>query len=228
MALFGKKTEPFPADMPRPSLGPPTDLVIGMRQQGFTNNQIVQTLQRDGYTSDQIFDAMSQADIKGGVQPIQLQYAEPYPPYPEMVQPGFQPMQGPALGAAYEEPSREKIEEVAEAIIEEKWSEIVTSVNKVVEWKNKTEAKLEAFEEKVDTLQKSFDEMHNAIIGKITESDKNILEVGTEIKAMQRVFKQVLPTFTQNVNQLSRIINRTQAQGTKTRVEEKRAEEKKK
>lgn len=67
MPLFGKKAEPFPADMARPSLGPPTDLVIGMRQQGFTNNQIVQALQRDGYASDQIFDAMSQADIKGGI-----------------------------------------------------------------------------------------------------------------------------------------------------------------
>ncbi len=210
MPLFRKREEPFPADMPAPSLGPPTDLVIGMRQQGFTNNQIVQALQRDGYASDQIFDAMSQADIKGGVQPMPPVYAEqPFPGQPEG------PMSGPEIGATmpsapvYEEPSREKIEEIAEAIIEEKWSELVASVNKVVEWKNKTEAKLDSFDEKVATLQKSFDEMHKAILGKITEYDKNIMEVGTEIKAMQRVFKQVLPTFTQNVNQLSRIVGRS-------------------
>ena len=34
---------------------------------------------------------------------------------------------------------------------------------------------------------------------------KNILEVGTEIKAMEKVFQKVLPTFTSTVNELSRI-----------------------
>jgi len=54
-------------------------------------------------------------------------------------------------------------------------------------------------------MQQSFDKLHQAIIGKIAEYDKNILNVGTEIKAMEKVFQKVLPTFTENVNELSRV-----------------------
>ena len=37
------------------------------------------------------------------------------------------------------------------------------------------------------------------------EYDKHIMEVGSEIKAMEKVFSKVLPTFTENVNELNNI-----------------------
>ena len=64
MALFGKKKKEVPAGMPE---GVPTERVIQMRQQNLSNDQVIQTLQQEGYNSSQIFDAMSQADIKGVV-----------------------------------------------------------------------------------------------------------------------------------------------------------------
>jgi len=47
---------------------PPTQKVVAMRQQGLSNNQIIQMLQREGYDSNLVFEAMSQADIKTGVE----------------------------------------------------------------------------------------------------------------------------------------------------------------
>ena len=47
--------------------------------------------------------------------------------------------------------------------------------------------------------------LHKAIVSKIGEYDKNLLDVGTEIKAMEKVFQKVLPTLTENVSELSRI-----------------------
>jgi len=44
-------------------------------------------------------------------------------------------------------------------------------------------------------------------IGKISEYDKNITDVGVEIKAMEKVFQKVLPTFTENVNKIDRLAN---------------------
>ena len=41
-------------------------------------------------------------------------------------------------------------------------------------------------------------------MSKIADYDKNLLSVGTEIKAME-VFQKVLPTLTENVGELSRI-----------------------
>ena len=77
MGLFGKKKEavppvpvsaPMPAASEAPAAGIPTDKIVQLRQQGLSNNQIIESLQREGYSSAQVFDAMSQADIKGIVE----------------------------------------------------------------------------------------------------------------------------------------------------------------
>ncbi len=116
---------------------------------------------------------------------------------------GMQPMGPPQQYGGMDDRSR--IEEVAEAIIDEKWEELLRNLNKISEWKEKTEAKLNKFEQELAEVRASFDKLHKAIIGKIGEYDQNILNVGTEIKAMERVFQKILPTFTENVNELSRI-----------------------
>ena len=42
------------------------------------------------------------------------------------------------------------------------------------------------------------------MLGKITEYDDNLTNVGTEIKAMGKVFSKVLPSLTDSVNKLQR------------------------
>jgi len=54
-------------------------------------------------------------------------------------------------------------------------------------------------------MKDQFDELHKAVIGKIGEYDKNILNVGAEVKAMEKVFSNVLPVFVNNVKQLNDI-----------------------
>ena len=206
MALFsfGKKREEQPPA--EPYAGTPTELVIQMRQQGLSNNQIVQTLQRQGYSSSQIFDAMSQADIKGIVEQAPAPPLGPMPRTQMMQMP--QPEQAPALPvmpAPAPETSRERIEEIAETIIDEKWEELMKNVEKIVTWKDATESRITRIEESIADLKKSFDELHRGILGKISEYDKGIRDVGTNIKAMQEVFKKVLPQFTENVSELGRI-----------------------
>ena len=62
MGLFGSaKKEGAP-------LGVPTDKVLSMRQQGLSNNQIIQNLQTSGHEPNQIFDALNQADLKGSIE----------------------------------------------------------------------------------------------------------------------------------------------------------------
>jgi hypothetical protein len=97
------------------------------------------------------------------------------------------------------------IEEIAEAIIDEKWAELLKNISQITEWKEKTESNINKLEQELHDLKDSFDKLHKAIIGKIGEYDQNILNVGTEIKAMEKVFQKVLPAFTENVNELSRI-----------------------
>ncbi|MBN1645675.1 hypothetical protein JW868_01395 [Candidatus Woesearchaeota archaeon] len=108
------------------------------------------------------------------------------------------------------DPTSSDTEELVEAIIDEKWKDMVADIQKVIEWKNVTETKITTIEQKFKDLQSQFDNLHKALIGKISDYDKNILDVGAELKAMEKVFSNILPTFTKNVQELNNIANRMQ------------------
>ena len=236
MALFEKKKKPLsqvPAEAPDAS-SLPVDQIKAMQARGYANNQIIQALQRDGYTSQQVFDAMKQAELSAAVgAPLQEEGAQPemagaeyggmpppegeaYPPeetYPEapaMPQPvreDMPPPMGAPLGRTGTVDS-ERIEEIAEAIIDEKWEEIAKNINKIIEWKDTIEGKIQGLDEDFKRLKLDFDKLHSSILGKVGEYDQHILNVGTEIKAMEKVFQKILPTLTENVSQLSRVTER--------------------
>ncbi len=208
MGIFdlGKKKEEAPK-----SATTPVGEVLRMKGQGFTNNQIVQALQRNGYKMHQIFDAMNQADLRsagpveGSVPP---ELAEPslgqsaeQDNIPDL--PGEQPIQQEQQ--APQERYEERVEEVAEAIIEEKWEDLMKSINKLLEWKEEMGNKMAAVEQSVNDLKENFEGLQRSVIGKVAEYDKSMKSVGADIQAMETVFQKVLPTLTDNVNELSRL-----------------------
>lgn len=224
MAMFRlKKGHEEHAEFQIPPSGIPTDQVIQMRRQGLSNNQIVQSLQRMGYKSHDIFDAMNQADIKGGVEGMQLDelgdIQNPLSqggygiPLEMQQQPTRSPMsmapppqQYPSMQASPpQQDLRHEIEEVAESIIDEKWEEFMENVKKLSEWKGQIEGRFVKIEQDISSLKERFEVLNKGVLGKIGEYDKNISEVGTEIKAMEKVFQKIMPTLSQNVNELSRI-----------------------
>jgi len=197
--IFGKKEGPPPMQAQMGG-GVPTEQVLTMKQQGFTNNQIVQNLQRSGFTIDQINEAVHQADMKEAVIPAAIPPSMPSPPPVG----GFQPMPSTIMTGTQEE----KIEEVAETIIDEKWKELMQNVSRIADWKDNTETRLTRMEQQMTDLKNSFDNLHEGILGKIGEYDKGLTNVATEIKALEKVFQKILPGFIDNVNELSRITKR--------------------
>jgi len=248
--LFGKKEDktsgpnaPFVMSGGSPPTNVPIEQVINLRKQGISNSQIVEMLQRDGYKTHQIFEAMNQADLKAAV--VSKAVPEDFGvrnPIPEFGQAGDMPQfsgfneaggkqniprkempeqdyeedvyQQPEAGIVGTETTIpgnmrneeiEKIEEISEAIINEKWNEFIINVNKIIAWKERTEARMKALEERFEDLRASFSELQKALLGKVEEYDRHINDVGTEIKAMEKIFQKVLPSFTANINELSRI-----------------------
>lgn len=102
---------------------------------------------------------------------------------------------------------------MVEAIIDEKWNELVKDINMIVEWKNQAQNTIVSIEQQFKDLKDQFDKLHEALIAKIGEYDKNILDVGAEVKAMEKVFSKVLPVFTQNVAELSKITRTMKGEG---------------
>jgi len=198
-------------DMPPQPQGPPVQQVMNMRQQGLSNNQITQNLQREGFKTHDIFDAMNQADLKTGVGPAPMENAPPpqnpmQPPQgPPQMPPNMPPpMEVTDVGGTLN-PMDERIEEVAEAIIDEKWSDLLDSVKKIIDWKESTTQRIDKIEQKFVDLKTEFDKLHSSILDRIGQYDSNMTDIGSEIKALEKVFQKILPTLTENVNELSRI-----------------------
>jgi hypothetical protein len=190
--------------------GVPLDQVKAMKAQGFENNQIIESLQRDGYSSSQIFDAINQADLVPAADVFSQQQKAPPAQQPPPQQ-NLQPQEVSYQEHAHDAPASFELantEELVEAIIDEKWNDLIKDINKIIDWKNETEAKVISLEQRFDMLKEQFDKLHAAVIGKVGEYDRHILDVGAEIKAMEKVFSKVLPVFTENVHDLQGIVDK--------------------
>lgn len=171
---------PIPQQPPSPTDVPLND-VISMQQQGLSNNQIIQTLQRQGYQQTQIYDALAQSEAKKSIEPMDL---------------------GEGMTAPAKHPDTESI---VEQIIEEKWTTLQKDISKINEWKDNITSRVDKVEQSAQDLRADLEGLHKAIVNRIGEYDKTLVDVGTEIKAMEKVFQKVLPELTTNIQELSRI-----------------------
>ncbi|MDD5086496.1 MAG: hypothetical protein PHV16_01960 [Candidatus Nanoarchaeia archaeon] len=210
MALFGSKKGDENISQGYTNVDP-VDLVLQMREQGLSNNQIISSLQREGYQTTQIFDAMNQADLsRANGAPVQesQDYSQEQISPQELLYPNEQQFQQEEV---YEQPDYSqddatKIEELVEAVVEEKWVDIVRDIKKVVEWKSRVDSDIASIRQEINDLKESFNSLHKNIIGKIDEYDRNISNASTNIKAMENVFQKAIPRFTENINELSRTV----------------------
>ncbi|MFH0875424.1 MAG: hypothetical protein V1859_05785 [archaeon] len=186
----------------------PINLIRTMKQQGMSNNDIIQNLIRQGYSNTQIFDAINHIETKNAVESMPENLMQMPQKTRGAENSEFMPDSQDVVTSLVPDKFDPKVEELIETIIDEKWEELIKDVNKIIEWKARAEVRIAAVELKTDSLKQSFDELHRAVIGKISEYDQHILDVGTEIKAMEKVFSKVLPTFTENVHELSRITDK--------------------
>lgn len=185
MALFdfAKKKD---AQVP---MSTPTDYVRDMRAQGYSDEQIVQALRTSGYPEQMIDDAMRQTQVK----------TSPSMPAPSLME----------SAVPKGEPDKAEFESIAEAIVEERFQELKSMLDKRKEFEEKTNTELARLSQEVLDLKGDMQNLHKAIVSKISDYDKNLLSVGTEIKAMEKVFQNILPELTRNVSELSRITKST-------------------
>jgi len=180
---------PMPGSMPPPLPSEiPISQVASMQTQGLTNNQIIQSLQRQGYQPTQIYDALAQAEAKRSIEPMEV---------PGEMAPQRTEARGP--------PAHPESEAIVEQIIEEKWQELQKDLAKINEWKDLVSSRMDKLEQSTTDMKMDLDGLHKAIVSRIGEYDKTLMDVGTEIKAMEKVFQKVLPELTGNIQELSRI-----------------------
>ncbi len=161
----------------------PVEQVMIMRQQGASNPQIIQTLQKN-YSSQAIADALAQSEARMA--------GEPYPSAPEFI-PQAQPQM-----------SNQNVTEEVELQINEKWKALADELKPLSEWKDSVESRLSQMNNDINAVKSEVEKIHKAVFAQIQEYGQNLRDVGAEIKAIEKVFTQVIPELTSSVQDISR------------------------
>lgn len=204
----------------------PTQKVIELKKQKLLDSQIIQMLEQEGYQPSQILEALNQAKLKNQLngsidnivnsdQPQSTPNTNIAPEQQEQI-----PMQPQDLNQQdynndvnttnqYDDlnmpaGTTEILQEIAEKIVEEKWHQLYDEVMQIFNWKTKVEAKINEMDSKINSLNQSIQTLQGSIFGKLKDYDENIQEFGTEIKAIDKVFKQFVPNLKTTITDLNK------------------------
>lgn len=149
-----------------------------LKSMGYSNYQIIDAMQAEGFSANDIYEAINLVENEGSSDVTT-----------ESV---------PAASS-----DEERIQEIAEEIIAERWEEIIANIKKVIDWKNRSEERLNKMEADIEALKEQMSNLNESVLRKIKEYDNHLVEFSSNFRAMENVFKDVLPEFTQSVQLLS-------------------------
>jgi len=104
-------------------------------------------------------------------------------------------------------PLIEDIHALVEEVIKEKWEEVLSTIGDITTWKSKISDDLEAVKQEVLRVQSRFDNLQAAVLGKVREYEKDIKTIGSEMKALEKVFEKIMEPLTTNIKELKRIVD---------------------
>lgn len=105
----------------------------------------------------------------------------------------------------YSQSNLDEMEELIESVVEEKWRSLVENFGDMGLWKDKVRTEILSIKQELVRLENRFENIQKAVLGKIRTYDENIIEVGSEIKALEKVFGKIIDPLTTNIKELDRI-----------------------
>lgn len=181
--------------MPNQEVVSAYNAVKKLKSMGYSNYQIIDAMQAEGFNANEIYEAINLIENESSSDVVT-----------ESV---------PAASS-----DEERIQEIAEEIIAERWEEIVANIKKVIDWKNRSEERLNKMEADIEALKQQMSNLNEAVLNKIKEYDAHLVEFSSNFRAMENVFKDVLPEFTQSVQLLSSYVNELKPKKSKKKSNE--------
>ncbi|MAG45215.1 MAG: hypothetical protein CMH63_00375 [Nanoarchaeota archaeon] len=190
-----------------------------LKQKNTPNSEIIETLKKEGYSSQEIYNNMSAQEKNPDKELAPPTPSEemgagpgtetPEAKEPEKEEPSFIPTEKfPAPKQIPQRQNLEELEEIAESIIEEKMNELSVNFSDLNMWKEKTATEMEAIKQEILRLRNQFENLQSALVGKVEDYKKNIGDVSVEVKTLSKVLEKILQPLTMNVKELGRITER--------------------
>lgn len=111
----------------------------------------------------------------------------------------------PAAQLAYNRTNIEEIEALIESVVEEKWRQAMESFGDINMWKEKARTEITSIKQEILRLQNRFENLERALIGRVQEYDTHVLNIGAEIKALEKVLQKIMEPLAYNVKELERL-----------------------
>ena len=108
----------------------------------------------------------------------------------------------------YQPTNIDELEELVESIIDEKWRSLIENFGDIGLWKDRVRTEIGSIKQELRRLENRFDNLQKAVLGKVTDYDKHMIEVGSEIKALEKVFEKIITPLTSNIKELEKITTR--------------------
>jgi len=180
---------------------------------------------KENKTYQDIYDTINQSNLKPGSPPEldsnPLSELDQFEPSKENIMqappqaPEHQEMPNVPAPPSYDyntpnfqQDSGSQVQEVVESLIEEKWGEVLSKVGDIDLWKERVEIELTAIKQEIIRTQTHFMSLQNSVLGKVNDYNQNILNVNTEMQALEKVFQKILEPLSTNVKELSKITDR--------------------
>lgn len=221
----------------------PTERVKELASQGNDEKSIISQMKNEGYKEDEINQGLNKAlkfevsqepkkSSQSPQQPSQQNYSQNYqfiPPSPDEIQKertgGQRPQQdsGSTPQIETQETSQQpysgedeiSLEELVEEIINEKWKDISEKMKSYDKNIGKIENQISNIEKRMDKLETKEDKERERLGKKIEESGTHIQNIEGRISGIEKAFKEFLPQLTDNVKDLSEIVNKMKKENKK-------------
>lgn len=200
-----------------------SSLISGMKEKGMGNSNIIDELKNKGHSSKDIYDSLD----KGGQQPA----SDLEPPSPsensQPTLPTSQPMDGGFEQQPTEKPQEEglmgpplsdnipqqipqrqnveNIEEIAEAIVDEKLQEFSSSLGDLAVWKERVNSEIGAIKQEVVRVRNQLENIQVGMLGKVEGYNKSVQSMSSEMRALSKVMEKIMQPLTMNIKELSRM-----------------------
>lgn len=186
--------------------------IISMRQQGMPDQQIFDMLTKEGVPPEAIDQAMN-APVG---QPPGNMPGPPLPPPPgaTLPPPPGQAMMGPrGIPAppgqvAQLETESEDVEALVEKLVAEKAEGMDMRLKDIEADMGKVRADVQELKNGVTELTTKYAGLQEDSLGKVEEYAKELENVGAQIKAMQRILQQIIPSLAENITQLQQVVDK--------------------
>ncbi len=193
------------------------DQVMQMRNQGISENEIVNILREQDVSPKEINNALSQAQIKNAVAgeeeslhslPKEDFYAPPKPMQQEYIpqqdqqsqQEYYQPEtypEYPYQNTSYQPGAIESTDsdttiEIAEQVFSEKIKEIQKKLDSMEEFKTLAQTKIELISERLKRIETIIDKLQITILEKVGSYGKNLENTQNELSMIQDSFRKIM------------------------------------